>query len=133
MSVSKLELRIFDGARQLFAAPANFLITITDGNQVQRYRNFRTENQIVFDLPFFDNFGDNYGVVVWADGYQQAGFMPVTLSDTYTKTLDVMLIPKQPNYSFVNAPWNDVKVLYPFLASGADDPAGAARYQNVVN
>lgn len=133
MSESKLELRIYDGTRQLFAAPAKFLITITDGNQVQRYRDFRTENQIVFDLPFFDNFGDDYGIVVWADGYQQAGFMPVALSDTYTKTLDVMLIPNKPTYSFVNGPWNDVKVLYPFLTTGVDDPTGAARYQNLVN
>ena len=30
--MSKLELRIFDGSRQLFSAPAKFLITITDGN-----------------------------------------------------------------------------------------------------
>ncbi len=134
MSTSKLELRIFDGSRQLFAAPANFLITITDGNQVQRFRDYISKPQILFDdLPFFDNFGDNYGVVIWADGYQQAGFMPVKLSDQFTKTLDVMLIPNSPKYSFVNAPWNDVKVLYPFLAAGVDDPAGAARFQNLVN
>lgn len=133
MSTSKLELRIFDGSRQPFSAPADFLITLTDGNQVQRYRDFRKENQIMFDLPFFDNLGDDYGVVVWADGYQQAGFIPVKLSDQYTKTLDVMLIPNQPRYSFVNAPWNDAKVLYPFLADGADDATGAARYQNLVN
>src|ERR1700751_1540266 len=117
MSVSKLELRIFDGTRQMFAAPANFLVTITDGNQVQRFRDYVNKPQILFDnLPFFDNFGDNYGVVVWADGHQQAGFMPVPLSDQFTKPLDVMLIPTQPKYSFVKAPWNDVKMLYPFVA-----------------
>lgn len=132
--MSKLELRIFDGSRQLFAAPADFLVTITDGNQVQQRREYFNKPHILFDdLPFYDNFGDNYGVVVWSDGYQQAGFIPVKLSDQYTKTLDVMLIPNQPKYSFVNAPWNDVKVLYPFLASGADEVAGAARYQNLVN
>jgi len=134
MSTSKLELRIFDGSQQLFPAPANFLVTITDGNQVQRFRSYINKPQILFDdLPFFDNFGDNYGVVVWADGYQQAGFMPVKLSDQYAKTLDVMLIPNQPKYSFVSAPWNDVKVLYPFVADGADDPTGATRYQNLLN
>ena len=134
MSVSKLELRIFDGSRQLFAAPANFLVTITDGNQVQQFRDYVNKPHVVFDdLPFFDNFGDDYGVVVWADGHQQAGFMPVTLSDQFTKPLDVMLIPNQPKYSFVDAPWNDAKVLYPFIADGADDPTGAARYQNLLN
>jgi len=134
MPVSKLELRIFDGTRQPFPAPAKFLVTLTDGRQNQRFRNYIESNSAVFtDLPFFDNYQDNYGVVVWAEGYQQAGFMPVTLSDQYTKSVDVMLIPTQPKYSFVNAPWNDVQVLYPFLAEGADEPAASARYQNFVN
>jgi hypothetical protein len=31
--VSKLQVRIFDGTRQLFSAPAKFLITVTDGNR----------------------------------------------------------------------------------------------------
>jgi len=34
--MSKLRLRIFDGSRQLFAAPAQFLMRIVDGNQTQR-------------------------------------------------------------------------------------------------
>ncbi len=79
--MSKLQLRIFDGTRQLFSAPAKFLVTITDGNKTQRVRNYFDANDITFDLPFFDNFGDNYAVVVWAQGYKQAGFVPVTLSD----------------------------------------------------
>ncbi len=78
---SALRLRIFDGNRQLFAAPAQFLVTITDGNQTQQIRQYYTQNDITFDLPFFDNFGDYYTVVVWANGFQQAGFTPVQLSD----------------------------------------------------
>ena len=71
MSTSKLELRIFDGSQQLFPAPANFLVTITDGNQVQRFRSYINKPQILFDdLPFFDNFGDNYSILVSADGYK---------------------------------------------------------------
>jgi hypothetical protein len=130
--MSKLQLRIFDGTRQLFAAPADFLITITDGNQVQRYRDFCKENQITFDLPFFDNFGDHYGVVVWADGFQQAGFLPVALSDDYTKTLDIMLVRKDPGYSFVNARWDDVRTSYPFVAAGVENATGAALYEKLV-
>jgi hypothetical protein len=32
-------------------------------------------------LPFFDNLFDNYTVLVSADGYQQAGYVPVKLSN----------------------------------------------------
>ena len=133
MASSKLELRIFDGSRQLFAAPADFLITITDGNQVQRYRDFRKENRIVFDLPFFDNFGDNYRVVVSTDGYRQAGFQPVILSEKFTRTLDIMLIPNDPGFSFVNARWEAASAKYPFLANGVDNAEGERRYEMLLD
>ena len=131
--MSKLQLRIFDGTRQLFSAPAKFLVTITDGNRTQQVRDYYQANDIIFDLPFFDNFGDNYAVVVWAKGYKQAGFVPVTLSDKYLKTLDIMLIPDNPGFSFVDARWDSARARYPFLGSDVDNPTGAARYDNLLD
>ncbi len=131
--MSKLELRIFDGTRQLFTAPAKFLVTITDGHQTQHVRDYFEASQLIFDLPFFDNFGDEYSVVVWADGYRQAGFMPVPLSDRFTKTLDVMLIDNDPGFSFVNARWDAASAAYPFIAHGVDNPTGAARYDALLD
>jgi hypothetical protein len=129
---SILRLRIFDGSRELFAASAEFLITITDGNKNQQVRQFYTENDITFELPFFDNFGDLYTVVVWAKGYQQAGYTPVKLSNTYTRTLDIMLISETPGFSFVNARFPAASAAYPFLAAGADNATGEARYDKLV-
>ena len=131
--MSKLQLRVFDGTRQLFSAPAQFLVTITDGNRTQQVRDYYQANDITFDLPFFDDFGDNYTVVVWAKGYKQAGFTPVTLSDQYLKTLDIMLIPDKPGFSFVDARWDPARVLYPFLGSDVDNATGAARYDNLLD
>jgi hypothetical protein len=131
--VSKLQLRVFDGTRQLFSAPAQFLVTITDGNRKQQVRDYYQANDITFDLPFFDNFGDNYTVVVWAKGSKQAGFTPVTLSDQYLKTLDIILIPDKPGFSFVDARWDPARVLYPFLGSDVDNATGAARYDNLLD
>jgi hypothetical protein len=127
--MSTLQIRIFDGTRQLFSAPAQFLVTITDGNKTQRVRNFYPDNDITFDLPFFDNFGDNYTVLVWADGYQQAGFTPVTLSDQAAKVLDIMLIPKDPGFSFAAARWDAVSASYPFLGGDVDSATAATRYR----
>ena len=101
--MSKLRLRIYDGTRQLFAAPAKFLVTITDGNLTQRVRDFFPTNDTPFDVPFFDNFGDNYTVDVYADGHREAGYTPVKLSDSYVATLDIMLVSNDPGFSFVNA------------------------------
>jgi len=131
--MSKLQLRIYDGTRQLFSAPAKFLVTITDGNRNQHIRDYYTDNDITFDLPFFDNFGDNYIVLVWAEGYQQAGFAPVVLSDQYTTTLDIMLISTDPRFSFVNARWSAASVRYPFLGSDVANAAGEARYDTLLD
>ena len=131
--MSKLQLRVFDGTRRLFSSPANFLITITDGNQKQHIRDYYPDNDIVFDLPFFDNFGDRYSVVIWAEGYRQAGFAPVLLSDSFTKTLDIMLVPNDPGFSFVDARWESASVEYPFLAAGVDNATGAARYEVLLD
>src|SRR5262249_44319260 len=113
--MSKLQLRIFDGTRQLFSAPAQFLVTITDGNRTQHIRQYFSNNDITFELPFFDNLGDDYSVLAWAQGHKQAGFVPVALSDQYVKTLDIMLVPDHPGFSFVNARWDAAKAHYPFL------------------
>ena len=131
--MSKLHLRIFDGTRQPFAAPAQFLVTITDGHQTQHVREFFESNDISFDLPFFNNFGDDYSVVVWAKNYKQAGFVPVTLSDQYTQILDIMLIPNDYGFSFVNARWDAAKTRYPFLASDVDNATGKTRYENLLD
>src|SRR4051812_9356052 len=133
MAVSKLDLRIFDGSRQFFAAPANFLVTIIDGNQTERVAKFFESNQLSFDLPFFDNFGDNYRVIVSADGYKQAGFQPVVLSEKFTRTLDIMLIPNDPGFSFVNARWEAASAKYPFLANGVENAIGKARYEMLLD
>lgn len=130
--MSKLQLRIFDGTRQLFSAPAKFLITVTDGNQTQHIRDYYTANDIIFDLPFFNNFGDDYRVVVWAEGCRQAGFVPVTLSDNYLKTLDIMLVANDSGFSFADATWAIAKTRYPFVAGDVDDAAGAARYEDFM-
>jgi hypothetical protein len=130
---STLRLRIFDGTRQLFSKAASFLITITDGNQTQHVRDYFPENDITFnELPFFDNFGDNYTVLVWAQGYQQAGYVPVKLSNAYTAELDLMLISNTPGFSFVNARFPAASSAYPFIAAGTSSPTGEANYDQLV-
>lgn len=130
--MSKLRLRIFDGTRHLFAVPAQFLIRIVDGNQTQRLWQEYPQNDITFDLPFFDNFGDNYAVLVSSDGYKQAGFVPVKLSNSYLTTLDIMLINNDPAFNFANALWPAAKAAYPFIASDVDDATGKQRYSDML-
>ena len=132
---SSLRLRIFDGSRQLFSAkPASFLVRIVDGNQRQQVWHDYPDPDITFNgLPFYDNLFDNYSVLVSTDGYKQAGYQPVKLSAHYLTTLDIMLIPNEPGFNFVNARWPAAKSAYPFLASDVTDTAGQTRYDNLLD
>jgi hypothetical protein len=132
MSQSKLTINVFDGARQPFPKPIDLLITIIDGNQTTRYRDSRRGNSFPFALPFFDNLGDNYRVIVYADGYRQVGFVPVKLSPAYATNLDLMLVENDPGFSFVNARWQAASVRYPFLGGDTDATTAQARYEGIL-
>jgi hypothetical protein len=132
MPQSTLQLDIFDGARQPFAKPIDLLITIIDGNQQQRFRDYRKGSSFTFELPFFDNLFDNYRVVVSADGYQQVGFTPVTLSSKFVTTLDLMLVEKDPGFNFADALWPAASQRYPYLGGDIDAAGAQARYEGIL-
>jgi hypothetical protein len=131
-TTSRLQVRIFDGSRRAFAAPADFLITIFDGNQKQIHRDFHKEAIQDFDCPFYDNFGDLYSVTAWCKGHRQAGFVPVKLSNEIPTTLDIMLVADDPGFSFVNARWPSVASKFAFLGSDTDSATAQARYENLM-
>jgi hypothetical protein len=108
------------------------LFTIIDGNQKQLQRKSYSKSSVTFNLPFYDNFGDNYTVIVWTKNYQQAGFAPVPLSPESPTMLDLMLIPDDAECNFANAPWDLMKLKLPFLANDVNDSAGRQRYETLM-
>src|SRR5437016_1712362 len=75
-----IRLNVFDGSRQPFPDRKNLLIRISDGAQTQLVSRFYKKSSIEFDVPFTDNFKDNYTVLVTCDGYRDVGFSPVKVS-----------------------------------------------------
>jgi hypothetical protein len=131
--VSSLLVNVYEGTRQLFQEPRDFLIRITDGNQKKLVEIEKRGSSFRFpDLPFYDNFGDNYCVLVSSDGYKDAGFVPVKLSPAAETVLDIMMIPNKPGFRFVDASWDVVKELYPFLGRDVDNATGAKRYEDMM-
>jgi hypothetical protein len=134
MSSSLLTVNVFDGARQPMGdTPILFNIADGRGNRVVQQRDFPSGQ--TFELPFYDNEGDNYTVVVYADGYEQAGFMPVKCSPDAPQTLELMLIGKHAGFNF--AKWDILAatdtLLHDILAHGAgDEAAGGARYAELM-
>ena len=133
---SALQVNIFDGSRQIVGPGVKFLITITDGNQRQLLRDYYPSGA-VFDVPFYDNFGDDYRVVAWADGYAQAGFVPVKCSPESRQELAIMLLKKDAGFNFAAAGWDALTASDPqlcgLLAHGAaNDAAARDRYDQLM-
>src|SRR5208282_544392 len=138
-NTGSLMVNVFDGTRQAIAAGLQLLVRVIDGNQKQITADFYTNPSILFQgLPFYNNFGDNYSVVVSADGYIQAGFHPVKISPNSVQHLDLMLLPKNGTFNFDQALWPTLKQTRPQFAAllgngAADDAAAQARYDDLRN
>jgi hypothetical protein len=130
-------VNVFDGTRTLYSDSKPALITVTDGNHNVVSRDFHKDASVFFqNLPFFDNLGDNYTFIASADGYQDAGFFPVTISPTVVQTVNLMILPKSNAFNFSNATWNKLGAPKPkakalFAKGTADDAAAAARYSDL--
>jgi hypothetical protein len=107
-SKSALNLNIFNGARQPFPLATPVLVTIVDGQQNQLFRDEVHGPTIPFSLPIHDNLADNYSVIAFANGFEQAGFEPVKMTPGAAQALDLMLLPKNGDLHFAQAKWTDI-------------------------
>ena len=129
---------VFDGTRQPYSDNPKLFITVTDGNQNQQSRKAYNTSSVFFNgLPLFNNAGDNYTFFVTADGYKDAGFVPVKLAAGVDVGVDIMLIPSSNAFNFANATWTALDESRPdlkkLLAKGAaTDEEAANRYGNIM-
>ncbi len=132
-------LNVFDGQRRLVAPGTKLLVRIIDGNQKFIVDRYYDGPSIRFDgLPFYDNFGDNYTVIVWTDGYKQAGFTPVKISNKPEETpvLDLMLLPSKYTIDFKDASFDALKLanspIYFLLLAGDSETVAKARWEALM-
>jgi hypothetical protein len=124
-SKAGLMLNIFDGARQPFDSSKNILVYVADGYQKRLIWQDYKGPDIDFTVPFYNNDGgDNYSVVVSADGYYQSGYMPVPVTPAVHQAVSLMLVPKDGSFHFAHAKWADVQSQKSTLANILNASAG---------
>jgi hypothetical protein len=100
----RIMVNAFDGTRKPTADGTDLLLTITDGNQKQLWRNsYKGPSNFFTGLPIFGNSGDNYTVLAASDGYKDAGFFPVRVTSNVDQIVDLMLIPRDGTINFSGA------------------------------
>jgi hypothetical protein len=75
-------------------------------------------------------------VLVTAGGYCDAGFKPVKITQNAWQRMDLMLVPKEANFNFAEASWDNLRAshhqLFQLLSSGAaSDAAARERYDDL--
>jgi len=137
-TTGSLMVNIFDGTRQPFGADTDVLVRVLDGNQLQIKDKEASAANIFFSgLATYNNFRDNYTVLVSATGYKDAGFNPVKITPQTEQTIDLMLMPTAGKFNFAGASWPQLKQTRPsfsaLLAHGAaDDNAAQNRYTQLM-
>ncbi len=132
-----LIVNIFDGTRQPIRTGVQMLYRVIDGNQKQIISKFSTGPSLFAkDVPFYDNFGDDYTAIVSLDKYFQAGFFPVKISPKLLATVDLMLLPKNSRFNFSDAAWAVIRQTRPesfnLLSAGVAPNFAQARYEELM-
>ena len=99
---AQIRLKIYDGGREPFSERQSILLRVHNGQTTQsitRTLNTKSlpEGEVLLTVRFFDNFADNYTLLVSADGYRDAGFFPVKVSQQSVTNVSLMLIPNDPH------------------------------------
>jgi hypothetical protein len=106
---------VFNGTRQVMPQGTKILLTVHDGAQNQLFRDFVDGPSVKLELPFHNNFADNYSIVAFVDAYEQAGFQPVAIGPNAPAQLDLMLLAKDGTFHFAGAQWTDVVAQKPMV------------------
>jgi len=113
-------LHVYDGRRQLLDQTVKLSVQAIDGRGLNERKTLTFPNlnggAHLLNVPFFDNFGDNYTVIVSAEGYQTNAWRPVSVSKHAPVTADLMLLPNNGAPHFGGARWEDLLQLRPGVA-----------------
>jgi len=136
LKTAAIHIQVFSGARTPMPAETQVLFTVMDGYQKILLRDYYRSSLLV-QVPFHGNFGDNYTVVAWAEGYEQAGFTPVSVTPGTQTQVSLMLLCKDASFDFKRAEWNALAASHPdyvrILSAGTGDPEAArTRYMKLI-
>jgi len=131
-------VHIFDGTRRPLPDAVKWFARIHDARPPDNWQITNVDSHgpatLVKGLTYFDNFYDNYTVIVNADGYEQTGWMPVPLSRARPTPVNLMLIPKDSHLNFSSANWKTLNSVRPrfaeILSAGIND--APTRYTNLM-
>jgi hypothetical protein len=112
---SRIQLNLFASTRQPINQEFEYLVRINNGHHKSVHSEYYTGQTQIFEVEFFNNFGDDYSIIVSAKKHHDSGFFPVKVSPTAMQQLALMFLPKKSRYNFGDAQWDRLKQTDPAL------------------
>lgn len=134
-------IHIFDGSRQPLPDSIKWSARIHDGRSPSEWKIINIDAngpiELVKGLTFFDNFFDNYTLIVNAKKFEDAAWMPIHIEPSKPAAAFLMLLPKNGECSFDGADWDALTTFRPryaeILTIGAKNATNAAtRYDSLT-
>jgi hypothetical protein len=141
MPDAQILVNLYDGTRQPIAANVKWMTRLSDGRplsqrETQIFSALQGSSKL-FPVRFFDNFFDDYTVLVTPDGYNDSGWFPVRVHPTAPATVDILALPKDGELHFANATWPHLAAVRANVAAiiqrGCEDATAAqTKYGTVL-
>ena len=114
-------VNLYGGDRQPIAGILNWMTRLSDGRPLSE-RETQTFSALpgaskLFTVRFFDNFFDDYTVLVTPDGHDDSGWFPVHVHPTAPAALDILALPKDGSLNFAGASWTLLNAMRADVAS----------------
>lgn len=137
---AQILVNIYDGTRQPLSDGVKWLARLSDGRSLSE-RKTDTYDSLhgpskLFTVQYFDNFFDDYTVVVSPDRYDDSGWFPVRVHPTAPTAVDILALATGGQPHFADATWQHLRTTRPGIAAiverGSQDASTAETKYSVV-
>lgn len=137
---AQILVNLYNGERLPLGNDVSWLARLSDGRPLSSRQSHSFDGlkgpSKLFTVPFFDNFFDDYTVLVSAHRYDDSGWFPVRVHPNSVATLDILTLPKEGTPHFANATWARLLATRPDIAAiiqrGCEDGQSAERKYGIV-
>ena len=101
--MAQIDVTLFDGSGNRLTRPkGDILLSVRDGRQTSFHREFVKGPTVTVRTEFPTARRTLHVVLASMKGHRDAGFMPVTVTETGVTPVNLMLLPRQPAFAFAS-------------------------------
>ena len=114
---AKIILSLYSGSRKPFSTDKELILRVHNGQStdwITKTLEPIAGKTVTLIVDFFDNFADNYAVLISCTGFKDSGYFPIAVSTIKDAFLNLMVVSSEPEFHFLK--WEDIRANHPVIA-----------------